>query len=607
MTCLIFRGTLRARTAIHPGAGLGEGVADKAVRRDASGDLLIPGTAIAGVLRGLATRLAPDLGMDPCKAIQQQPDTEHPCGCPVCDLFGEIYPDADNGASGAASRLLFSHAKAELPDGATTTVRDGVGIGRRSGTSASDAAAKFDYEVIPAGTSFQLRIEWDRGHAIGMDQGHAMLLAACIEEWRRGRIWLGAAAARGLGALALEDLTVMRRDLSKPDHLMAFLRNHAGGSEEDCPGWLDNHVRDARQRRVDKEVCTDGALRTFAHLRFTLRFDAQVLFHDHAMAVRTGFDHAPLVELSRDARCLVLPGASLRGVLRSQAERIARTLTTLDVEGLDEFGARCPCCDPNARPACADATGTPLAACASLAEAAAQRAVSNREKKPEVKPGDLCLGCQLFGSTRFGSRLRVEGGSSALPDEDPTQMRDFVAIDRFTGGAKHQAKFDALVANGQPEFQVSLSLENPEEWELGWLYLALRDLVEGMASLGFGGAKGFGRATFVDATLTLGRIASKEDFGVPTECFRDPDVLFDTARFRWNDADERRTFAAPLQQWVDAFRARCIDIGGKTAFRRGDAYRLSGDHYFRPIDHGKPSLAELYPKVWKPATTLEQS
>lgn len=57
-------GRLVSRTAVHVGSGEGAGTTDALLRRDAQGRLLIPGTALAGALRTIATRLAHALAID---------------------------------------------------------------------------------------------------------------------------------------------------------------------------------------------------------------------------------------------------------------------------------------------------------------------------------------------------------------------------------------------------------------------------------------------------------------------------------------------------------------------------------------------------------------
>ena len=80
--------------------------------------------------------------------------------------------------------------------------------------------------------------------------------------------------------------------------------------------------------------------------------------------------------------------------------------------------------------------------------------------------------------------------------------QDYLAIDRFTGGGIKSRKFDA-VACWQPSYQLCISLEAAQDWEIGLLLLALRDLQSGMFAFGTGAAKGMGIAKLCDAKLLL--------------------------------------------------------------------------------------------------------
>ncbi|MCA8996354.1 MAG: TIGR03986 family CRISPR-associated RAMP protein [Planctomycetaceae bacterium] len=141
-----------------------------------------------------------------------------------------------------------------------------------------------------------------------------------------------------------------------------------------------------------------------------------------------------------------LPASSLRGVLRERAEFLLRSL------------------NPNA-------TGDPNAA-----------------------PGNGSIE-RIFGKTSQVARLRME---------EPTEMgrcrvdqkQDFVAIDRFTGGAAEGAKFDAAYAD-RPMLETRMTLNvadlKPEDFAL--FRLALKDVCEGNVTLGWGGSKGYGEAS----------------------------------------------------------------------------------------------------------------
>jgi len=607
---LAITGRLIARTAIHIGSGEGSNITDALCRRDAAGHFLIPGAAIGGVLRAVTTRLAPRIGANVCKALLPNEENvqdmtkryndRKPCECAVCHLFGELNPSEDEG-KGRASRLFVAHAKAVDPQ-ISSRIRDGVGIDRASKTSARAAQAKFDLEVLPPNTLFKLRLELE--DATEEDQN---LLAATLAEWEAGRLWLGGRVARGLGAFKLEDLQVVQQDLTSDAGLLAFLKDDAPWTSPSVnTAWITSHLDKARERVQGGTTCHDGVARSFVTLCFALRFESLFLTNDTVAATRSGFDHAPLLEVMTDQQsAAILPGAGLRGVLRSQAERIARTLTTLETNNATEFGARCPACDPLRRPdqieeqaarlsLPANATeldklkaraslNVPLASCDALLK-------GYLKTIKETKETQLCLGCLLFGSTRRGSRLTVE---DAFSEKDlPRKVLDFLAIDRFTGGGKEGAKFDAI-GLWKPAFRVRLHLENPSVWELGWLMLTLRDIADGLVPVGFGAAKGFGQPRIDSLKLDYGFI-SDDDYAGASEIARSKITptsgLYRVLGWDTQDASQRAQLLTIAEDWVKKFNDKLMD------FKREDSLlRVQRDTYF---DGEIPQLYEKEATQW---------
>jgi CRISPR/Cas system CSM-associated protein Csm3 (group 7 of RAMP superfamily) len=596
-------GKLVARTAIHIGSGHGDDACDAFLRRDVRGRWVLPGTALAGALRGLATRLAPRLSLTPrkplpatrtwCLALEENPSGGQPCGCVVCGLFGDLFPGvADERdrqteeTGGRASRLLVFDASPEVSAG-NAALRDLVGIDRVSGTAARDAAAKFDLEVLPAGTTFFLRLELDASTS----DDEAALLAAVLSEWREGRAVLGGRSARGLGAFTLEEVRLVERDLTQPDGLLAYLdtdRPWEGSDLVPQTDWLDRQLTRLRGQVGTAPAGVPAVARSFAWLRFDLQALGPFLTHDARVSGRGGFDHAlTLMQPDRNGRP-VLPGSSLRGVLRSHAERIARTLVTRQVSGAAQFGERCPACDPLSRPTASPAT-EPLASCDALLQS------NTHPDEQDVRNEQLCLACRLFGSTRRGSRLLVEDAPLKEGTTPQYKVLDFLALDRFTGGGREGAKFDAL-ALWRPCFRASLRLDNPEPWELGWLALVLRDLAEGRLRVGFGAAKGFGQVTIPAGTLDVGFL-TPGDFPGDTDWLKSrPQAasgLYRVCSVSWADGTERDAWRGQAEAWVRQFAQQ---IDGFERFHDKDCdMRLRADSYFdRPVGDGL-SLADLYP------------
>jgi CRISPR/Cas system CSM-associated protein Csm3 (group 7 of RAMP superfamily) len=319
-------------------------------------------------------------------------------------------------------------------------------------------------------------------------------------------------------------------------------------------------------------------------LRFDLKIQGPFLTNDTTAAVHSGFDSVPLLDVVSTNGNPILPGASLRGVLRSHAERIARTLATLEAANLGDFLAKCPACNPVE----SGDENAALANCDTLL-----RKVAKIPDEDEVTEDKLCLACRLFGSTRRGSRLIVEDAEA-----DANTLRkvlDFLAIDRFTGGGKEGAKFDA-VALWQPAFSVPLHLENPASWELGWLMLVLRDMQDEMLTVGFGGVKGFGRARLESLTMHYGFI-SDDDFAGPTDfasaCTSPSSGLYRVITWDTRDNAQRERLGTLAQSWVDEFNKTWKEL------KRPPDLHLKKDTYF---DGVVPKLyeKEAYQCLLKP-------
>lgn len=165
-------------------------------------------------------------------------------------------------------------------------------------------------------------------------------------------------------------------------------------------------------------------------------------------------------------RVIYLPGASLKGVIRSHSERILRTVLGDD---------SAICCDPLDRNS-----------------HCGQRTKNIRETDRLYRA--LCFACRLFGHMTQSSHFLA---ADAYPEPASSVVMDTrynVAIDRLSGGALPGALFDMEVAL-QGQFETTLTLFNFELWQVGLLALALRDLHEGRTRLGFAKSRGLGNVT----------------------------------------------------------------------------------------------------------------
>ncbi|MEW6399740.1 MAG: RAMP superfamily CRISPR-associated protein [Bacillota bacterium] len=178
------------------------------------------------------------------------------------------------------------------------------------------------------------------------------------------------------------------------------------------------------------------------------------------------------VQTYRNGRSQVyLPGSSIKGVLRSHAERIVRTF--------GEDKACSPLKDDG-----------PNMSCGRRFDKRKKR--FNEEPTPPEVYAALCPICRLFGSTWYAGRLATADAYAEGPVR--LEQRDGVGIDRFTGGAASGAKFDMeVVISGT--FVTTLHVRNFELAQLGLIGFLLQDLKDGLVRMGMGKSKGLGKVT----------------------------------------------------------------------------------------------------------------
>jgi CRISPR-associated protein (TIGR03986 family) len=263
----------------------------------------------------------------------------------------------------------------------------------------------------------------------------------------QGGLPLGGDTGRGMGRVNFTNLQVSHFG---PEQFTKWLSNGAQGT------WRDG----AEKATVLATVFTAlQPVELKLHIQFTSRF----LINEPSRTAKGEGDssvaHTPRLDLSGKP---VLPATSLHGALRAQAERILRTL------GLDPGGAGGKAFDPSS-------------------------------------PGGQLISA-LFGHTDRAAALE-QAAPPRCTAPGALHTQDFIAIDRFTGGGKDGAKYNAQSVYC-PAFEARLRLnaqrlnnalrdahgENAtlQAAARGLLLLTLRDLAEGDIPLGWGKRKGYG-------------------------------------------------------------------------------------------------------------------
>lgn len=422
----VIRGTLTLETAMHLGGEEGERVDMSVLRDPLSGDPLLPGTTLAGALRdALADHLA---------GYRQEEPSE------VAQLFGGARGSDD----GDQSPLIVFDAIGELSGEYGVEIRDGVAISPPTGTA--EDHKKYDFEVLPAGTRFPVRVDLlvpapHDGKKVTPEKALLESLAAALNAFSYSDSSFGARRSRGLGCVSA--LWAARRfDLSSDvGWLKWILSNH-------CEPFAANPDQSCIRTAI--EAAAPDSMKPLSipednRSRVVIDLDLKVVQDILVRSPGTEPGASDVSHLNSGGRA-ILPGTSLAGVMRSQALRIAKLV---------------------------------------------------REKQKDADTWINCLFGPRFegrrpsaGSEMHASRLRI---GEATIDNGRSRRQTRVAIDRFTGGAADTALFDEQTEVGG-QAAVRLELRNRKEGELeglGLILLVLKDLLDG--TLPVGGTSSVGR------------------------------------------------------------------------------------------------------------------
>ncbi len=515
----VARGKICLKTAFHVGSGQASTLSDMALQRDALGRPYLPGSSLAGLLRATAQNLAPYLfSYQGCTPHQGEPD------CPICSLFGYVPPKRqgavrNNARMGAASRLFVEDgwSLGGLPT--IREVRDHVGLNRRRG--AAQPQLQYDLEVAPSGSVFHFEISVEDPTANDLH-----LLLAVLDLWQEYGFEIGGRSTTGLGQGQLQPPTLYGLDFGDAvilrDYLLPPSQEEADSPEQEeylpPQAELKREVLDQRlggsPSYIPVQSCAEYLLPQHLFLDLVLAFSEPTLIVGNMPSLEglRPSEAEPIRTMRADGSDVyLLPGSSLKGVLRTRAEKIMRSLDYYADSGyIDQATANQAWDDESYRgriSACAvthlqEETGWErLQGCFGSAEAQAGDSTAQEIYR------DSCPVCCMFGNSMMRGRLTV---GEASPVTSPVaKLFDHVAIDRWSGGAADERKFDTRPLlpgiDSQSLFALRLHLERFEPWMWGLLGLLLKDLRDGDLRLGRATHRGYGQVCgqFGNATALL--------------------------------------------------------------------------------------------------------
>lgn len=454
-------GRLRFTSAYHSRGTQHEAGYDAPLLRDGSGRLIVAGRSLAGVLRAWATTVLDDDA--------------------ITDVFG--------GIDAGASRVTIDDV---VLTNADVSLRDGVAIDRYSGSAAD--RMKFDRWVVLPGAGGDFRLVCDLPTD---DEYSRRVLDECARALKAGDLSVGGLVSRGHGSIVLDEPKLTK--FSGRRGVLSRLDSTRAGETVGIDEASAARSPELRPLRLMVGLSQRGPV--YAQDR-----------RPHAV-----MDSLPLVERVKDTARLIIPATGVKGVLRSECERIVRTISgeasnpgasepfrerdfldQIDVDIVRElFGT---------------AAGKPTAARGLIRVGDLRSATigpwAEWERVVSFDPTEA-------DEPEETKKLRQAGEFRAALSNSPFKAwraADHVAIDRWTGGASDGLLFNNLEPYGVVWDSLELRIQRTETGNaprLALLLMALQSLHAGRIGFGFGFNRGYGRMAVTFLTVEGG-----EGFGI---------------------------------------------------------------------------------------------
>jgi CRISPR/Cas system CSM-associated protein Csm3 (group 7 of RAMP superfamily) len=469
---------------------------DMPLASDGQGRLYVPGTSLAGPMRAWLCRCFPQLA-------------DSLCG------FQE-----EGGDRGAASMLFVEDARVSLPGGLEPEIWDGVGIDREWGVAAD--GVKYDRAILPIGTTLDLELTveippQDLGDPTCKTNPQAVraVIGHLLEALAQGKIGFGAARTRGLGNVKLreEGLKIVEENWSSKEGILALLANDP------------TRLTGLTYRQL-KQSSPTATLRPLRQVGIVIGWEP-----DGPVMVKAGqdgvsVDMLPMLSgIGSGQLSMLLPGSSLKGVLRSQAERIIRTVLERDpVPKWNGLNTRRRHMDQVAEPLIREVFGS------AKHRSAGERSDQGKPQGEEDHKGNrgalglaTCYATNLKitpsqwrtiaeaasddGQPRPGrSPLYQAMHQAHLMETDPPSKQPYlqqahhVAVDRWTGGAAEGFLYSTLEPFNITWDPIVMTLDLDSPWlpeelhkpAVALLLLLVRDLAMNRIPIGFAGNRGYG-------------------------------------------------------------------------------------------------------------------
>lgn len=486
---IIVTGKLVTMTPLHVGGYDESFDTDLPLARDGAGDFYVPGTSLAGPLRAWCLDVFDEAAMKGLWGFQED-DEGHASFVTVEDAAIENF----------SGNALHDYE---------TEVRDGIGIYRKWGVAANQF--KFDRAILPRGSKldFQLRVDIeadkDKSKAQEKLKNAKARIGHLLQALSDGDVPFGAAKTRGLGRVCfISEPTIQIQTRNTREGILNVLRASGGNSSSIT---------------TLKAALTELPLNKPSRLTITIGWRPRGALMVKSGADGIGVDMLPLVSGKDGDVALVLSGSSVKGALRSHAERIARTVKAESLNGSEGFDDQLTQISLIAemfgagKPAKNKLKDNGRIGALAVMDCYAEK-TSPRDQWEKVTTAKEKTLLEALENIKQKWEKDDEGKEESEKSKGSFEQAQHVAIDRWTGGAADSMLFSVLEPYGIKWEPLVLTLDleprrhaEEKQWDnrdaaVALLFLLLRDLVAGRVPLGFAVNRGMGEVAIESIKFT---------------------------------------------------------------------------------------------------------
>ena len=397
-------GDVRVVSPLAISTGQSDGVIDSMIMRNGNGQPMIPGTSIAGVIRHI---------------IRANYNSQ------IADLiFGYI----DDKPEAHQSMIVIDDI---ILENAELVLRDGVAIDGITGTAIQ--GGKYDYEAVDRGAIGKIQIEITIRQQWQEQQEEIEEIVKAIANQLVSGINLGGHTSKGLGQVNCKDVKVYFYDFTQPQALNA---------------WLTGNTPPAVYKAVPKALVSKNIF----HMDIDLAIKGALIIGTEADIFDKDEQSKENKIMLKSGKDYVIPGTSVKGVIRKHAEYICRHAGHYSQDFINNLMGY------------TDKTGK-----------------ISRKSRLHTQEVYLKQGVKACAQTH-------------------------VRIDRFTGGHMDSGLFtDQPIWQEKPETKVmtmSMSVEDCSQAEAGLMLLLLKDIWTGQVAFGGDKAAGSGVLQGLEARIS---------------------------------------------------------------------------------------------------------